>query len=100
VDKVVIVTGASSGLGPGMAGLFAAEGARVVPAARRIDLVHEAAHASGEAAFSAQIDVSQEAGVSVMVRAHRRADFGILLGQVKSISGAGCRCDRLTMAVG
>jgi NAD(P)-dependent dehydrogenase (short-subunit alcohol dehydrogenase family) len=53
--KVVIVTGASTGLGPIMAGLFAADCASVVLAARRIDLVRDAA-----AAIAVQTDVTQE----------------------------------------
>jgi 3-oxoacyl-[acyl-carrier protein] reductase len=67
--KVVIVTGASTGLGPIMAGLFAAEGASVVLAARRIDLVRDAAAAIGDAAIAVQTDVTQESDVVAMVDA-------------------------------
>ncbi len=42
-DKVAIVTGASSGIGAAAASLFAAEGARVVLAARRKDLLDQVA---------------------------------------------------------
>jgi NAD(P)-dependent dehydrogenase (short-subunit alcohol dehydrogenase family) len=58
--KVVIVTGASTGLGPIMAGLFAADCGSVVLAARRIDLVRDAAAAIGEAAIAVQTNVTQE----------------------------------------
>ena len=40
-DKVVIITGASSGIGKALAYKFAREGARVVIAARRADLLEE-----------------------------------------------------------
>ncbi len=43
--KVAIITGASTGCGPVMAQLFVNEGARVLLAARREELVHEAAAA-------------------------------------------------------
>ena len=41
--KVAIITGASTGCGPVMAQLFVNHGARVLMAARREDLVAEAA---------------------------------------------------------
>jgi 3-oxoacyl-[acyl-carrier protein] reductase len=65
--KVAIVTGASSGLGPVMARMLAAEGARVVLAARRRELVEEAARGIGEAAVAVQADVTREDDVVRMV---------------------------------
>jgi 3-oxoacyl-[acyl-carrier protein] reductase len=65
--KVAIVTGASTGLGPVMARMLAEEGARVVMAARRIELVEAAAAQIGEAAVAVQADVTQEADVTAMV---------------------------------
>lgn len=50
--KVAIVTGASTGLGPVMARMLVAEGARVVMAARRIDLVAAEAAAIGPQAVA------------------------------------------------
>ncbi|GHC11495.1 MULTISPECIES: SDR family oxidoreductase [Gemmobacter] len=55
--KIIIVTGASSGIGAAAARIFAAEGARLVLGARRgdllADLVAEIAEKGGEAAFLA-----------------------------------------------
>ena len=65
--KVAIVTGASTGLGPVMARMLAAEGARVVLAARRLELVQAVAEEIGAAAVAVQADVTQEADVEAMV---------------------------------
>jgi NAD(P)-dependent dehydrogenase (short-subunit alcohol dehydrogenase family) len=65
--KVAIITGASTGLGPVMAKMMAEEGARVVLAARRLDLVEQAAAEIGEAAVAVRADVTQEDDVAAMV---------------------------------
>ena len=65
--KVAIVTGASTGLGPIMARMLADEGANVVLAARRLDLVEAAAAAIGERAVAVQADVTCESDVAAMV---------------------------------
>lgn len=65
--RVAIITGASTGLGPVMAKMMAAEGARLVLAARRKALVDQAAEAIGEAAVAVQADVTQEEDVARMV---------------------------------
>ncbi|WP_436838340.1 SDR family NAD(P)-dependent oxidoreductase [Nocardia xishanensis] len=49
-DAVAFVTGASSGIGRAIARRLAADGMRVVAAARRVDRVHELAEQSGERA--------------------------------------------------
>ena len=67
--KVAIVTGASTGLGPIMARMLAVEGAKVLLAARRLELVEEAARAIGPAAIAVQADVTDEADVARMVGA-------------------------------
>lgn len=66
-DKVVIVTGASTGLGPIMAKMMANEGARLVLAARRLELVEDVARSIGDAAVAVRADVSDEADVAAMV---------------------------------
>ncbi len=65
--KVAIITGASSGLGPVMGALFVREGARVLLAARREELVIEAAAKAGEGAIAMRADVTDEDDVSAMV---------------------------------
>ncbi len=65
--KVAIITGASTGLGPVMAALFVREGARVLLAARRVDLVQEAAIAAGDGALAMRADVTKEDEVEAMV---------------------------------
>lgn len=65
--KVAIITGASTGLGPDMAALFVQEGARVLLAARRLELVEEAARACGPAAVAVRADVTVESDVVAMV---------------------------------
>lgn len=69
--KVVIVTGASSGIGEAAARLFAAEGSRVVAAARRLDRLEELRRqiraGEGEATVC-ELDVAQPASIEAMVR--------------------------------
>ena len=65
--KVAIVTGASTGLGPVLGSLFVREGAKVLLAARREDLVREAAAAAGPGAIAMRADVTDEDDVAAMV---------------------------------
>jgi uncharacterized protein len=70
-NKVVLITGASSGFGKDAARLFAKEGCKVVLAARRLDrlqaLAAEIQNAGGEA-IAVPVDVSQPAEIEVMVQ--------------------------------
>jgi len=68
-DKVAIITGASTGLGPVMAKMMAKEGAKLVLAARRVELVEAVAAEIGDAAMAVRADVTQEADVAAMVGA-------------------------------
>ncbi|AGC47019.1 2,5-dichloro-2,5-cyclohexadiene-1,4-diol dehydrogenase [Myxococcus stipitatus DSM 14675] len=80
-NKVVLVTGGSSGIGRAAALAFAQEGARVVVSARRVDpgeeVVREIRARGGEARFI-RCDVSDESQVEALVRqtveAHGRLD--------------------------
>ena len=67
--RVAIITGASTGLGPVMARMMADEGARLVLAARRGDLVEAVAAEIGESAVAVQADVTNEEAVARMVDA-------------------------------
>lgn len=70
-DKVVLITGASSGFGADAALLFARQGCDVVLAARRVDrlqaLVDEIRRAGGDA-LAVPVDVSQRVEVELMVK--------------------------------
>ena len=70
-NKVVLITGASSGFGEDAARLFAKEGCKVVLAARRLDrlqnLAAEIQNAGGEA-LAIPVDVGQAAEIEVMVQ--------------------------------
>jgi NAD(P)-dependent dehydrogenase (short-subunit alcohol dehydrogenase family) len=65
--KIAIVTGASTGLGPVMAKMLAAEGAKLVLAARRAELVEEVAHQIGDDAVALKADVTNETDVAKIV---------------------------------
>jgi NAD(P)-dependent dehydrogenase (short-subunit alcohol dehydrogenase family) len=79
--RVVVVTGASSGIGEAAVSLFAREGAIVIAAARRTEQLQSQAKtltASGLNVFAYTCDVSDEASVQSMisdaVRDHGRID--------------------------
>ena len=65
--KVAVITGASTGVGPVMAARFVREGARVLLAARRENLVKEAAEAAGGGSIGMRADVTNEADVAAMI---------------------------------
>src|ERR1700733_5737001 len=65
--KVAIITGASSGLGPVLGSLFVREGARVLLAARREELVREAGRAAGAGTIAMRAGVTDEHDVKTMV---------------------------------
>jgi NAD(P)-dependent dehydrogenase (short-subunit alcohol dehydrogenase family) len=65
--KVAIITGASTGLGPVMAKLFVREGAKVLLAARKEELVKKAAEEAGGGAIGMYADVTREEDVAAMV---------------------------------
>lgn len=71
-DRVIIITGASSGFGASAVKLFAQEGCRLVLAARRLDRLEEMAkeiRANGGDALPVSVDVSQPAQIEAMVQA-------------------------------
>jgi NAD(P)-dependent dehydrogenase (short-subunit alcohol dehydrogenase family) len=75
-DKVVLVTGASSGFGRHFARLFASEGAKVGLAARRTEVLESIAaeiRASGGTAATTKLDVSDSASIKPAVQAIEQA---------------------------
>ena len=66
-DKVVLVTGTSSGFGRHFAHVLAAAGARVALGARRLERVAAEAHeitASGGSALAVRLDVTDSASIA------------------------------------
>jgi NADP-dependent 3-hydroxy acid dehydrogenase YdfG len=71
-DKVVLITGASSGFGADAAHLFAREGAAVVLSARRIDRLQALAQKiqdEGGEALALPVDVSERTDIESMMQA-------------------------------
>ena len=69
VGRTVLITGAGSGFGAGMASRFAAEGARVVIADINAEAAAEQAALLGEGASWCEMDVSSNASVAAAVEA-------------------------------
>ncbi|MRG93700.1 SDR family oxidoreductase [Polyangium spumosum] len=67
-DKVIVITGASAGIGAAVARKAAAEGARVVLAARRQKELAEVAAASGPEALAVVTDVTARPQVESLAR--------------------------------
>ena len=84
-DKVVVITGASSGVGQSTARLLAANGAKVALGARRkdrIDALVTDITAKGGIAFGFKTDVTKRADVEALVKGtldrHGRIDAIVL----------------------
>src|ERR1700736_2900384 len=70
-DKVVVITGASSGIGQSAAKLLAERGARVVLGARRLDRINAVVQeisASGGKAIGFATDVTKRAEVEALIQ--------------------------------
>ena len=92
-DKVIFITGASSGIGAAAAELFAREGAKVVAAARRTERVEDAMsklRAEGLQAAAVACDVCNEVSVENAVR-FASEHFGRLDGAFNCAGVSGAR---------
>ena len=90
-DRVIFVTGASSGIGGAAARLFAKEGAKVVLGARRremIDAIAEELKSEGHEALAVTCDVRSEESVAAAIRA-TVLQFGRLDGALNNAGIAG-----------
>src|SRR5690348_11808302 len=100
-DKVVVITGASSGFGKGAALRFAEMGAPVVLAARRENLLDEIARqceASGVHALAVPTDVTQQQDVENLAGA-ALSEFGRIDVWVNNAgSGAVGRFEEIPLA--
>src|SRR5690606_41774430 len=75
MDKVVVVTGASSGIGAGITRALAGSGARLVLGARRLvqlGAVAEEIRAHGGAVLVHRLDVTDRASVEALAEGARR----------------------------
>lgn len=68
-NKVVVITGASSGFGKGVATKLAGKGAHVVLAARRVELLNQVAQSAGGDALVVPTDVADAAAVQKLADA-------------------------------
>ncbi|WP_043358859.1 SDR family oxidoreductase [Belnapia sp. F-4-1] len=78
LEKVVLITGASSGIGLGIAKELAAAGATLVLGARRterLEVLAEELHGTGARILTRQLDVTDRASVEAFAQAGREA-FG------------------------
>jgi NADP-dependent 3-hydroxy acid dehydrogenase YdfG len=85
LDKVALVTGASSGIGEGVARKLAAAGVKVGLAARRLDrllAIRDEIRAAGGEAMAIQLDVTDleqnKAAVGTMIGEYGRLDIAVL----------------------
>ncbi|MEV0338957.1 SDR family oxidoreductase [Nocardia sp. NPDC050713] len=89
-DSVAFVTGASSGIGRAIARRLAADGMRVVAAARRVDLLHALADESGGAIEPCELDVTDReavrSAVDDVVARHGRLDVLVANAGVMPLS--------------
>ena len=98
-DKVVLVTGGSSGLGRVIAEQFAAEGSKIVIAALEAEAVERAAgemQARGRDVLGIQADITRQDDVERMVD-QARSHFGrldVLVNNAGRSGGAKCSIPR------
>ena len=101
-DKVAIVTGSTSGIGVGIARLFAAEGAQVVVCGRRVEkgqaIVDSIAQEGGKATFHS-MDITDPASIEKLVddTAKTFGRIDILVNNAANVALKDGRVDELTL---
>ncbi len=101
-DKVAIVTGSTSGIGIGIARLFAAEGAQVIVCGRRVEkgqaVVDRIAKEGGKASFHA-MDITDPASIEKLVAdtAETYGKIDILVNNAANVALKDGRVDELTI---
>ena len=95
--KVAIVTGGGTGIGRAIAALFVAEGARVVIAGRKADVLEAAARAIGAQAHVADVTVEAEAERLIGETVARFGGLDILVNNA-GITGPVAKAEALDIA--
>ena len=101
-DKVAIVTGSTSGIGVGIAHLFAAEGAKVIICGRRQErgqaVVDEIVKAGGEASYH-YMDITDTASIESLMKdtVEKYGKLDILVNNAANVGLKDGRVDELTL---
>lgn len=101
-DKVAIVTGSTSGIGIGIARLYAAEGAQVIVCGRRVEkgqaVVESIAKEGGKASFHT-MDITDPASIEKLVEdtAETYGRIDILVNNAANVALKDGRVDELTL---
>lgn len=101
-DKVAIVTGSTSGIGIGIAKLYAAEGAQVIVCGRRVEKgqgVVDAIRAEGGKAVFHAMDITDPASIEALVTdtAETYGKIDILVNNAANVGLRDGRVDELTI---
>ncbi len=97
MQKIVVITGASSGIGASLAARYALEGWHLVLVARRKDRLEEVAKRCGSLAHILVADVSQDSFVSTLEEFLKTLPGKVELVYANAGAGAAGRADKLSL---